>query len=197
MDNPRPTFYGIHEVFTQRWSPRALTGETLPEDTLMSFIEAACWAPSAHNSQPWRFIYAYRNTPEFEMILSTMLKQNSVWAQKASALVVFAGQSNWIPPNMDQEVTLNYRDFDVGAAAMCFSLQATFAGWATHAIAGFDKSALRTQMRVPEEFVPLLIMAVGRRNVDASALPAELRDREKPNTRYAMKDLVMKGYFKS
>ena len=71
--NPRVAEYAIAPQFTDRWSPRAFTGETIPEETLLSFFEAARWAPSAYNSQPWRFLYARRDTPNWERYLGCLL----------------------------------------------------------------------------------------------------------------------------
>ena len=86
--NPRVADYAIHPQFTDRWSPRAFTGEAIPEETLLSFFEAARWAPSAYNSQPWRFLYARRDTPNWERFLGLLNEFNRSWAQHASALVI-------------------------------------------------------------------------------------------------------------
>ncbi|CAK7023761.1 nitroreductase family protein [Saezia sanguinis] len=195
MSEPRSTTHHIHEVFTQRWSPRSFTGEAIDEKTLMSFFEAAHWAPSAHNSQPWRFIYALKGSLEWEPLFAPIFPQNQIWAQNASALVLFVAQTQWIPPLMDHEVPLPYHALDVGAAAMCFSLQATMSGWDTHPIAGFDKESAHNLLGIPDLFAPLLLMAVGRRNPDISALPKELQEREKPSSRIALNELVSKGLF--
>src|SRR5471032_3585935 len=74
--NPRVADYPIHPQFTDRWSPRAFTGESIPVDTLLSFFEAARWSPSAYNSQPWRFLYARRDTPNWERFLGLLNEFN-------------------------------------------------------------------------------------------------------------------------
>lgn len=90
--------YPIHTQFTDRWSPRAFTGESISQETLLSFFEAARWAPSAYNSQPWRFLYARRDTPDWERFLGLLNEFNRGWAQHASALVIIASKTDFIAP---------------------------------------------------------------------------------------------------
>lgn len=96
--NPRVADYPIHTQFTERWSPRAFTGESIAQETLLSFFEAARWAPSAYNSQPWRFLYARRDTPDWERFLGLLNEFNRGWAQHASALVIIASKTDFIAP---------------------------------------------------------------------------------------------------
>ena len=93
--NPRVADYAINEQFINRWSPRAFTAEPISEETLLSFLEAARWAPSAYNSQPWRFLYARRDTPNWERYLSLLVPFNRSWAQQASALVLVMSKTTW------------------------------------------------------------------------------------------------------
>src|SRR5579864_7653357 len=86
--NGREAGYEINDIFLKRYSPRAMSGEALGKNELMSLFEAARWAPSASNVQPWRFIYALRGTPEFEVLLDTLMDFNKVWCANASALVL-------------------------------------------------------------------------------------------------------------
>src|SRR5512138_1411530 len=90
--------HAVDPLFVQRWSPRAFTGEELPEATLMSFLEAARWAPSAMNAQPWRFVYARRGTPSFERLLSALAPSNQAWAARASALIAVASATTMTLP---------------------------------------------------------------------------------------------------
>ena len=83
----RKADHSIHEQFTQRWSPRAFTGESMDETALLTILDAAHWAPSASNYQPWRFIYALNTTPEWDRFLGLLNESNQVWARSASALV--------------------------------------------------------------------------------------------------------------
>ena len=101
--NPRVADYAIHPQFTDRWSPRAFTGESIPEETLLSFFEAARWAPSAYNSQPWRFLYARRDTPNWERFLGLLNEFNRGWAQHASALVIVISKTTFAVPGATEE----------------------------------------------------------------------------------------------
>ena len=94
----RQTELPIDPQFLQRWSPRAFTGEVLDEATLLSFLEAARWAPSGFNAQPWRFIYARAGTPAWGPIFDTLLPFNQSWVQRASALVLVLSQTDWQAP---------------------------------------------------------------------------------------------------
>ena len=96
----------IHEQFTQRWSPRAFTDATLDKPTLLSFFEAARWAPSAYNAQPWRFLFALRGTPEFERYLSLLVEFNQGWAKHAAALVVIVSKTT-LPHRAAQKKNLH------------------------------------------------------------------------------------------
>ena len=98
----------IHEQFTQRWSPRAFTDETIDKTTLLSFFEAARWAPSAYNSQPWRFLFALRGTPDFERYLSLLVEFNQGWAKHAAALVVIVSKTTFAAPGTTEEKPAPY-----------------------------------------------------------------------------------------
>ena len=87
--NPRIADYTIHPQFIERWSPRAFTGEPIAEETLLGFFEAARWAPSAYNSQPWRFLYARRDTEHWPLFFDLLNEGNKTWCHRAAALIVF------------------------------------------------------------------------------------------------------------
>jgi len=112
--NPRAADYPINPQFTERWSPRAFTGESIPQETLLSFFEAARWAPSAYNSQPWRFLYARRDTPDWERFLGLLNEFNRNWAQHASALVIIASKTDFIAPGASEETPALWHTFDTG-----------------------------------------------------------------------------------
>ena len=93
--NNRETEYPIDDIFLKRYSPRALSGEKISKEELMTLFEAARWAPSSYNSQPWRFIYVLRDTPDFEKFFSFIVPDNQVWSKNASALVVVISNNNY------------------------------------------------------------------------------------------------------
>ena len=120
----RTAEHPIDEQFTQRWSPRAFTDETIDKATLLSFFEAARWAPSAYNAQPWRFLYALRGTPEFDRYLSLLVEFNQGWAKHAAALVVIVSKSTFAAPGTTEEKPAPTHAFDTGAAWGHLALQA-------------------------------------------------------------------------
>ena len=150
--NPRVADYAIHPQFTHRWSPRAFTGEAIPEETLLSFFEAARWAPSAYNSQPWRFLYARRDTPNWERYLGLLNEFNRSWAQQASALVLVMSKTTFAAPGSSEEKPALWHSFDTGSAWGFLALQASLAGWHTHGMAGFDQALTRKELKIPEGY---------------------------------------------
>jgi nitroreductase len=113
---PRIAEHEIHEHFINRWSPRAFTPEAIDEKTLLSFFEAARWSPSAYNSQPWRFLYARRDTPNWERFLGLLNEFNRGWAQHASALVIVVSKTTFTAPGATEESPALWHTFDTGAA---------------------------------------------------------------------------------
>lgn len=114
--NPRVADHAINEQFIQRWSPRAFTAEPIDQTTLLSFLEAARWAPSAYNSQPWRFLYARRDTPNWERFLVLLNEFNRSWAQHASALVIIISKTSFTAPGASEETPALWHTFDTGSA---------------------------------------------------------------------------------
>lgn len=192
----RTPAYPINPVFTERWSPRAFTDETISEETLLAFLEAAHWAPSAYNIQPWRFIYARRGTPAWPKLLGILNEFNQGWAKSASALVLFISRTTWLPPKADSAQPVPSHSFDTGAAWGYFALQASMAGWAAHGMTGFDHDAAYKTLGIPADWAVEAVAAVGRRNPDASGLPEGLRSREAPSPRSSIRELSAEGEFK-
>jgi nitroreductase len=190
--SPRNTHFEIHPIFTQRWSPRAFTGEEIPDPILFSAFEAARWAPSGSNVQPWRFLYSKRGSPTWETFFNLLNPNNRKWAEKASALVLFVSKKL---VSRNGEITLSKsHSFDTGAAWENFALQALLSGWHTHGIGGFDREKARVDLKVPEDFHIEAVVAIGRQG-DKADLPPELREREAPNARQPIEELVFEGGF--
>jgi nitroreductase len=108
----RKSNYPISSIILNRWSPRAMTGEELSDKELMTLFEAARWAPSSYNNQPWRFIYAKRNSPNWEKFLNLLVSGNQIWAKNAAALVVVISHNNFEHNNKQART----HSFDTGAA---------------------------------------------------------------------------------
>jgi nitroreductase len=186
--------YPIDLTFLERWSPRAFTGEVISQNDLMTMLEAARWAASSYNSQPWRFVYARRDTAQFDPFLSLLTDSNKAWAKDASALVVMVSNSLMRPPGTDKDVPSHTHSFDAGAASGYFALQANKMGWYVHGMIGFDMQRAFTELCVPSGHRIEAVFAVGRR-ADKSKLPEMLRAREQPNQRRPLKELAFEGAF--
>jgi nitroreductase len=192
--NSRSTDYPIDPMFLQRWSPRAFTGEPMPEYELLTILEAARWAPSCYNSQPWRFIYARRDTEHWPRLFGLLNAYNQSWAKAASALVILVSKMTLLPRGADKEVPSPTHSLDAGAAWGSLALQAARSGWAAHGMAGFDRERAATELGVPDGYRVEAAIAIGRQ-ADKSVLPEALRAREVPSDRLPLRQLVGEGSF--
>ena len=183
----------INPLFVQRWSPRAYTGEEIPDSVLFSAFEAARWAPSSINSQPWRFLYSKRHSASWDTFLHLLNPNNRLWAEKASALIVVVSKKTVIGRDGQLRESRTH-SFDTGAAWQNFALQATEAGWPTHAMGGFDREKARLALKIPDDFAVEVAIAIGKQ-ADKSVLPPELQEKEIPNSRHDLKDLILEGGF--
>jgi nitroreductase len=192
--NPRVPDHAIDLQFIERWSPRAFSGESIPEQTLLSFFEAARWAPSAYNSQPWRFLYARRDTPNWERFLGLLNEFNRGWAQQASALVIVVSKTTFTVPGAAEETPALWHTFDTGSAWGYLALQASLSGWHTHGMAGFDQELTRQALKIPADYAVHAAVAIGKLG-DKSTLVEYLQARETPSLRRPLAELVVEGEF--
>lgn len=184
----------INPVFLDRWSPRAFTGETIPEAELATILEAGRWAPSAYNSQPWRFLYARKGTASWETLLGLLVEFNQLWAREAAALIVMVSRETMLPPGATAEIPSHSHSFDAGAAWANIALQATLSGWHAHAMVGFDMARSREALNIPAGYRVEAAIAIGRRG-PASLLPEKLAARERPSDRRPLAELALEGGF--
>jgi len=184
----------IDSRFVQRWSPRSFTGKPITAGELMSLFEAARWAPSTSNTQPWRFVYGLAGTPGFESIFQALVPFNQSWARASSALIAVLSAQQTIAPGTTEAKPCANHSFDTGAAWMSLALQAEAMGWRTHAMGGFDAQALRQQLGVPGGFAAHCVVAVGEQGPRES-LPQALQEREVPSGRQPMHAMVAEGRF--
>lgn len=175
--------YEIDSTFLNRWSPRSFLEKEVPEDVLMSVLEAARWAPSAMNSQPWRFIIA-RTKEDREKFHSFIKEGNRKWCEKAPVLVAIISDKN-----------VQSHVFDTGASWGFLSLQATKNGLITHPMAGFYQDQAREALNVPDDFDIQLIVAIGYQG-EKDALPTELKEREQPSSRRPVNESIFEGEYK-
>ena len=146
----RNAAHPIEPLFVDRWSPRSFTGEPVPDAVLLSAFEAARWAPSASNVQPWRFLLARPGDADWETFVGLLMPRNALWASRASALVVILSELRL--ERRGVVVDNVSHSFDAGAAWTNFAHQALLLGWHTHGIGGFDREAARTRLAVPDDF---------------------------------------------
>ncbi len=194
MPKNRVAEYAVNPLFVNRWSPRALSGEDIDDASLFQLFEAARWAPSAYNSQPWRFIYAKKNSEQWDDIFSLLSEFNQSWAKNASALIIILSKTTFLPPGKTEPIRTGSHTFDAGAAWGNLALQAAHDGWSAHAIGGYDKEKARDLLHIPEEYVLEAAVAIGRQ-ADKSTLPEGLREREVASTRLSLASLVAEGKF--
>ena len=185
--------HDIDPLFVNRWSPRAMTGESVPAEELLPLFEAARWAPSAYNNQHWRFVYTTREDEEFETMLGLLNEYNQSWASDAGAFVAIFSKTT-LDGSGDPAET---RSFDTGAAWQNFALEGARRGLAVHPVAGFDWGRIHEALGVPaEEFDAEVMIAVGER-ADPETLPEDLQERERPNGRKDLDEIVARGDFAS
>lgn len=190
--NGRTAGHAIDAMFLTRWSPRAFTGEPIPHDVLMSLFEAAHWAPSAFNLQPWRFVYARRGDADWARLLDVLIAYNQAWVASASALIFIVSQRFRHREGREPEPIYSH-SFDAGAAWACLALQAHQLGWAAHGMTGFDAAKGYAAMSIPEaDYRIEAAVAVGRAT-DKSVLPEFLQDREAPSHREPIASLIFEG----
>ncbi|MEA3244447.1 MAG: nitroreductase family protein [Pseudomonadota bacterium] len=186
--------YPINHIFLQRWSPRAYDASQMPVADLFTILEAARWAPSAYNIQPWRFLYATRDDEYWDSYLDLLDSFNASWAKHASALVfvvsdeVMQGNGSSLPKQS------RTHSFDAGAAWAQLALQATALGYQAHAMAGILFDEVRQQLSIPENFRIEIAVAIGKQTAPSS-LPPALRQREVPSSRLPLEAITFAGHF--
>lgn len=191
----RQSSHAIDPDMLARWSPRALSGEALPEADLLTILEAGRWAPSAFNAQPWHFIHARRDTPAFADLLGLLNPFNQDWAKEAGALVFIASSMSRLDSKGLRLPTRSHA-FDAGAAWGLMALQATKLGWHAHAMGGFDHDRAMQTLGVPEDWRLEVAVAIGRQG-DPAILPEGLRAREAPSPRKPLSEIASEGRFGS
>lgn len=194
-DTGRVADHPVGDLFLDRWSPRAFTGEAMAQETLLTLFEAARWAPSAANAQPWRFIYGHRGSEAFERIAGILDDGNRRWAPNASVLAVIVSQTHRL--NAAGELRPAYTHaFDTGAAWACLALQARLCGYHAHAMAGIHRDQAMADLGIPDGFRVEAAVAIGRMAAKET-LPEDLMKREVPSGRKPVTDFVFEGRFAS
>jgi len=193
--SPRQADHEIDPLFLERWSPRAFDGSEIPDEDLLAIFEAARWAPSAFNSQPWRFLYAKRGDADWDRFLSLLIPWNQGWAHSASVLVYILSDSL---PFTDKETGApagsHTHSFDAGAAWVSLALQATRMGYHAHGMSGIQHELARAELAIPERYRLEAACVIGRIG-DPAMLDDKLRARETPSGRKPLGEFVFRGNF--
>jgi nitroreductase len=190
IPNPRVPEVNIDSMFLDRWSPRAFLPEPLHPDEIRALFEAARWAPSASNDQPWLFVYAV-GEEDRRRFAATLVEWNQRWAPSAPLLGYVLARRNLAGKSSPNATAL----FDAGAAWMSLSLQAHKLGLHAHGMGGFDKEKAITALGVPaDRYEVIAAFVVGRRGEPAS-LPEDLRERELPSLRKPLAEVAAEGRF--
>ena len=187
MEKPAPSDYPIEELIRRRWSPRAFSDRMVEREKLASLFEAARWAPSSFNEQPWSFIVATKDKPdEYARLLSCLMEKNQQWAQLAPVLMVSVAKLNFAKNGKPNRHAFH----DVGLAMGTMLVQATALGLFVHQMAGFSVESVREMYGLPEGFDPVAVIAVGY-PADPEALPESFREQEvAPRRRKPISDFV-------
>jgi nitroreductase len=185
----RQAAHAIDSIFVDRWSPRAMSGAAIARAELMQLFEAARWAPSSSNFQPWRMLYALRDTPHWPLYLGLLNDGNLSWAHLGGALVLFISKST----RDDGRPALTHA-FDTGAAWENFALQGSQRELVVHGMQGFDHERARSELNIPTDFELHAMVAVGYPG-DPTLLSESQQAREQPNDRRPVGDSVCEGTF--
>lgn len=181
----------ITPIILERYSPRALSGEALTDDDFFALLEAAKWAPSAYNNQPWRFIYAKNNTPSWPKLFSLLGEYNQAWTDKAAALILIVSQQFFVHNDQPSPTA----SFDAGAAWENLALEAKSRGLIAHGMSGFDYVRAKNELNIPDGYRVEAMIAVGRPG-NKEDLPENMQAGEVPSDRKKLAELISEGEFK-
>lgn len=189
-EDHRSADHEIEPLFVRRWSPRAMSGESLESEEIMRLFEAARWAPSTYNEQEWRFLYARRDGPHWNRFFDLLVEGNQAWCDRAALLGCVLSRRFFERNGKPNPV----HEFDSGLAYMSLALQGSEMGLVVHGMQGFDYEAAREALAVPEDFAINAMFAVGRPG-DPDALPESHRDLESPSDRKPLREILCEGRF--
>jgi nitroreductase len=190
MHKPAATQYPVHELIRERWSPRAFSDKAVSPEILQSLFEAARWAPSSNNEQPWAFLVGTRGDGDtFRKILGTLVELNQTWAKHAPVLAIAVSELAFAKNGHSNRNAF----YDTGAAVSQLTTEATSRGLFVHQMAGFDPHKAIEDFAIPSGWEPIAAFAIGYAG-DPQTLPEVLRERElAPRTRKPLHEFVMSG----
>jgi nitroreductase len=188
----RKADYPIDPIFLDRWSPRAIADEVLTESELLTLFEAARWAPSSFNGQPWRILYARRKTEHWSLFFDLLVEFNQGWAKNAAALALFISKTTF-DHNGEPART---HSFDAGAAWANLALQGSLKGLVIHGMQGFDYEKAKADLKIPDGYHIEAMVVIGKPGKKED-LPEKLQERESPSDRRKLSETIFEGPFRS
>jgi nitroreductase len=190
MQKPAATDVELHDLIRNRWSPRAFAEKAVTPEVLRSLFEAARWAPSSNNEQPWVYLVATKDDPEnLAKMLGVLVEFNAGWAKYAPVLALSVAHVKTQREGKPNRVALH----DVGSATAQLTVEANARGLQVHQMAGFDAEKARQTFAIPADWEPVAALAIGYPG-NPDLLPEKLRDRElAPRTRKPLSEFVMTG----
>jgi nitroreductase len=186
MEKPTGNQYPIHDLLRRRWSPRAIDDKPIEPEKLRSLFEAARWAPSSNNGQPWRFLVATKdNKVEYDRLFNFLVEGNQTWAHRAPVLVLSVAKLQFEDGSSNRHAL-----HDTGMAVENLVVQATALGLVVHQMAGFGIDQARADCQIPDGYEPVAMLAVGYPG-DPALLSDRLRAREaQPRVRKPLTEVV-------
>lgn len=181
----------VSEIFVNRWSRRAMSGEKVDKKELMTLFEAARWAPSSSNEQPWNFVYVLKESENWKKFFDLLDSGNQAWIKNAGALIIVVSRKNWKEDN-----TFNpTHSLDTGAAWENLALQGSLSNLVVHGLAGFDYDKAKEMLKLSDDYKVEIMIAVGKPG-KIEDLPEKYRARESPKGRNELKEIVFEEEFK-
>jgi nitroreductase len=191
MDKPALTQLDIHPLIKKRWSPRAFLSQPVDKEVLRRIFEAARWAPSSYNEQPWRFIFGEKDDETWEKIFQTLKPSNKLWAALAPVLILSVGKKIVTINNTTNKVY----QYDVGQSVAYITFQVMQEGLYIHQMGGFDGDKARDTFEIPEDYQPVTVLAIGYKG-EPGILNEEHQKKElAPRQRRQADDFVFSGTF--
>lgn len=190
-DKIAQTSEALNENIMKRWSPRAFRDKPVDEAILIKLFEAARWAASSFNEQPWRFVLGQKTdgNETYNKILETLVEFNQNWAQHAPVLVLVCAKNRF----SHNDTPNKHCFYDAGQAVTTMALQGMEEGLYMHQMAGFDADSARKAFKVPSAYDPITVLAIGYR-AEPDALPSDLQENEeKPRSRKPLEKILFKS----
>lgn len=193
MNKEAKTTYQVNNLIKKRWSPRAFSSDKISYETLLTLFEAASWAASCRNEQPWHFIYGVKDEDDcYERIFNSLVLWNQKWAINAPVLAVGLAKISSDYHNKPNE----YAKYDLGQAVATMAIQAMADDIYIHQMAGFDKDSIIKSFKVPDEFEPIVVIAIGKLG-NLEILPKDIKELElKQRSRVRIESIVSNGDMK-